>query len=53
MARLGNASGLRSLLRERVEEDPALGDVLHSLVAHVDRFDFNALIERLKVNNDE
>jgi len=53
MARLGNASGLRALLREQVEEAPALGEVLQSLVVHVDRFDFNALIEQLKVSNDE
>jgi len=53
MARLGNASGLRALLRENAQEDPAVAEVLHSLVAHVDRFDFNALIEKLKVDADD
>jgi signal transduction histidine kinase/CheY-like chemotaxis protein/purine-cytosine permease-like protein len=53
MARLGNASGLRALLRETAGQDPAQAEVLHSLVAHVDRFDFNALIEKLKVTTDD
>ena len=53
LARLGNASGLRSLLRSSAQEEPAIADVLQSLVVHVDRFDFSALIERLKETEDE
>ena len=53
LARLGNASGLRALLRESAQDAPAMADVLQSLVVHVDRFDFNALIARLKVQTDE
>ena len=53
LARLGNASGLRSLLRNSAEQEPAIADVLQSLVVHVDRFDFTALIERLKETEDE
>ncbi len=53
LARLGNASGLRSLLRNSAEQEPAIADVLQSLVVHVDRFDFSALIERLKETEDE
>ncbi len=53
MARLGNASGLRALLRQSIEEEPALVEILQSLVVHVDRFDFNALIDRLRVQADE
>ena len=53
LARLGNASGLRSLLRESAQDEPAMADVLQSLVVHVDRFDFNALIARLKVDIDD
>jgi CheY-like chemotaxis protein/anti-sigma regulatory factor (Ser/Thr protein kinase) len=53
LARLGNASGLRALLRESAQDEPAMADVLQSLVVHVDRFDFNALIDRLKVELDD
>jgi signal transduction histidine kinase/CheY-like chemotaxis protein len=53
LARLGNASGLRALLRESAQDEPAMADVLQSLVVHVDRFDFNALIARLKVDIDD
>jgi len=53
LARMGNASGLRSLLRSSAESEPAIADVLQSLVVHVDRFDFSALIERLKETEDE
>ncbi|MCA3237543.1 MAG: ATP-binding protein [Curvibacter sp.] len=53
LARLGNASGLRALLRDSAQDEPAMADVLQSLVVHVDRFDFNALIARLKVDIDD
>lgn len=53
LARLGNASGLRSLLSSSAEQEPALADVLQSLVVHVDRFDFPSFIERLKETHDE
>ncbi len=53
LARMGNASGLRGLLRSSAEQEPAIADVLQSLTVHVDRFDFSALIERLKETEDE
>ena len=53
LARMGNASGLRSLLRSTAEQEPAIAEVLQSLTVHVDRFDFSALIERLKDTEDE
>jgi signal transduction histidine kinase/CheY-like chemotaxis protein/purine-cytosine permease-like protein len=53
LARLGNASGLRQLLRSSAQDEPAMADVLQSLVVHVDRFDFQAFIDRLKVAEDE
>lgn len=53
LARMGNASGLRSLLRSRTDSEPALADVLQGLVADVDRFDFTSLIEQLKDFPDE
>ena len=53
MARLGNASGLRALLRDTAQQEPAIADVLQTLVVYVDRFDFNALIDKLKVDADE
>ncbi|RCX11017.1 hybrid sensor histidine kinase/response regulator [Extensimonas vulgaris] len=53
LARLGNASGLRQLLRSTAEEEPAMADLLQGLVADVDRFDFHALIDRLKATDDE
>ena len=53
LARQGNASGLRALLREWEAEEPALTDVIRSLLAHVDRFDFTALVEQLKVRFDD
>lgn len=53
LARQGNASGLRMLLREWEAEAPALTDVIRSLLAHVDRFDFAALVEQLKVRFDD
>jgi len=53
LARLGNASGLRNLLRCSAQEAPAIADVLQALVVHVDRFDFTALIARLKETEDE
>jgi CheY-like chemotaxis protein len=53
LARLGNASGLRALLRDSANEEPAMAEVLQSLVVHVDHFDFSALIERLKVAADD
>jgi hypothetical protein len=53
LARLGNASGLRQLLRSSAQDEPAMADVLQSLVVHVDRFDFHAFIDRLKVTEDE
>ena len=53
MARLGNASGLRYLLRATAEQEPALADTLQSLSVHVDRFDFSSFIECLKIAEDE
>ncbi len=53
MARLGNASGLRYLLRATTEQEPALADTLQSLSVHVDRFDFSSFIECLKIAEDE
>lgn len=53
LARMGNASGLRGLLRSSAEQEPAIAEVLQSLTVHVDRFDFSALIERLKETEDE
>jgi hypothetical protein len=52
LARQGNASGLRSLLRGRAEQAPALAETLQVLVAYVDRFDFPALIARLRETED-
>ena len=53
LARMGNASGLRGLLRSSAEQEPAIAEMLQSLTVHVDRFDFSALIERLKETEDE
>jgi len=53
LARRGNASGLRQLLRSSAEQEPAIADVLQSLEVHVDRFDFTSFIERLKEPQDE
>lgn len=53
LARMGNAIGLRGLLRSSAEQEPAIAEVLQSLTVHVDRFDFSALIERLKETEDE
>ena len=53
MARMGNASGLRQVLREVAEVDPAAADVMRSLEAYVDRFDFNALIGQIRVDIDD
>ncbi|WP_051509533.1 ATP-binding protein [Hylemonella gracilis] len=52
LARQGNASGLRSLLRGHAEQAPALAETLQVLVAYVDRFDFPALIARLRETED-
>jgi signal transduction histidine kinase/purine-cytosine permease-like protein/DNA-binding NarL/FixJ family response regulator len=52
LARLGNASGLRSLLRDSAQSEPAIAELLQALVVHVDRFDFHALIARLKETED-
>ncbi|MDD2545214.1 MAG: ATP-binding protein [Burkholderiaceae bacterium] len=48
MAKMGNASGLRSLLRSSAESLPEQAEYLNVLLAWVDRFDFPALLERLK-----
>ena len=37
---MGNASGLRGLLRSSAEQEPAIAEVLQNLTVHVDRFDF-------------
>jgi CheY-like chemotaxis protein len=53
LARQGNASGLRGLLRGHAEQVPALAETLQVLVAYVDRFDFHALIARLRETEDD
>ena len=53
MARMGNASGLRQILRDVAESDPAAADVMRSLEVHVDRFDFDTLIGQIRVDIDD
>lgn len=53
LARRGNANALRQLLQSSAQEMPALAEVLQGLQVPVSRFDFSALIERLKEPHDE
>ncbi|MDH5206151.1 MAG: ATP-binding protein, partial [Hylemonella sp.] len=53
LARMGNASGLRALLRETTDEQPALADTLQALSASVERFDFASFIDCLRLTEDE
>jgi len=53
LARLGNATGLRELLLSSAQAEAGMADVLQSLMMYVDRFDFRAFIDRLRVAEDE